>query len=75
MTPTTTTTPKSDDFIRILSNRYRQQSLAVEIRQEILTNRYDRIDLDTIALTTDVPTTRKVRTFYTVQADPVSNSV
>lgn len=67
ITPTLTTTLKPDDFIRLFSARAVQQSLAEAIRQEVLTNGYDGVglDLECIALTTDIPTAKKVRAIYT----------
>lgn len=67
ITPTITTTLRPDDFIRLFSARAVQQSLAEAIRQEVLANGYDGVglDLEYIALTTDIATARQVRTIYT----------
>ncbi|EME1067520.1 TPA: hypothetical protein R4C62_004613 [Salmonella enterica subsp. enterica serovar Oranienburg] len=65
--PAITTTLMPEDFIRIFSAQSAQQRLAEAIRQEVMTNSYDGIELDLeyIALTTDIPTAKKVRDIYT----------
>ena len=65
--PTLTTTLLPDNFIRLFAERAGQKRLAEAIRQEVLINGYDGIDLDleNIALTTEVSTAKKVREIYT----------
>ncbi|MGE9550167.1 glycosyl hydrolase family 18 protein [Erwinia amylovora] len=65
--PSITTTLMPDVFVRLYSDRSEQQRLAEAISQEVMANGYDGIDLDleNIALTTDVPTAKKVRGVYT----------
>lgn len=66
--PAMTTTLMPDDFIRLFSDRSEQQRLAEAVSQEVIANGYDGIDLDleNIALTTDVPTAKRVRGYASV---------
>lgn len=65
--PTVTTTLMPDNFIQHFSDHSEQQRVAISVRNEVLRNGYDGIDLDleNIALTTDVPTAKKVCEIYT----------
>ena len=67
VTPAITTTLMPDNFIRQFSDSAARQTLAEAIRQEVVVNGYDGIDLDleTIALTTDVSIAEQVREVYT----------
>lgn len=77
VTPTVTTTLMPDNFIRRFSERSEQQKLAEAIAQEVIANGYDGIDLDleNIALTTDVPTAKKVREIYTALCQRISSEL
>jgi spore germination protein YaaH len=77
VTPTITTTLMPDDFIRLFSERTEQQRLAEVIRQEVIASGYDGIDLDleNIALTTDIPTAKKVRGIYTELCQRISSEL
>lgn len=75
--PTITTTLTPDDFIRLYSDRSEQQKLAVAVTQEVIFNKYDGIDLnlENIALTTDVPTAKIVRGVYTALCQCISSEL
>ncbi|SCC58545.1 glycosyl hydrolase family 18 protein [Kosakonia oryziphila] len=77
VTPTITTTLMPEDFIRLFSDRSEQQRLAERVRQEVMANGYDGIDLDLeyIALTTDVPTAKRVRGVYTELCQRISSEL
>ena len=75
--PTITTTLMPNDFIQLFSERPEQQRLAEVIGQEVIANGYDGIDLDleNIALTTDIPTAKKVRRIYTELCQRISSEL
>lgn len=77
VTPTITTSLMPDDFIRLFSDCSEQQRLAEAVTQEVIANGYDGIDLNLeyIALTTDVPTAKKVRGVYTALCQRISSEL
>jgi len=77
VTPAITTTLMPDDFIRLFSDRSEQQRLAEAVTQEVMANRYDGIDLDleNIALTTDVSTAKRVCGIYTELCQRISSEL
>ncbi|KAA5921495.1 MULTISPECIES: glycosyl hydrolase family 18 protein [Pantoea] len=75
--PTITTTLMPDNFIELYSDLTRQQKLARVIRETVLANGYDGIDLDleNIALTTDIFVAQTVRNVFTSLCRIVSSEL
>lgn len=75
--PTITTTLMPDNFIQQFSQTAQQKKLAESIRNEVISQGYDGIDLDLeyMALTTDVATAKEVRDIYTALCQSISSAL
>lgn len=75
--PTITSSMIPDNFIQLFSERSEQQKLAESIIKEVLTHDYEGIDLDleSIALTTDISTAKEIRRIFSELCQRVSSEL